>query len=518
MLRLKLNLKRGIFAVAAAVAVCSFLPIPAVKAEDTASADPNPYYTFNVDMRGGDRDNTLSGSKESIPIVVPNTTINFKLTAGDAATAEDSNHIPLKKGVMDGISPDYSASFKMSDYSQDELNALRTSKTKKWSDISSRVHTSDQTYKKEIKIDFSNVKFTEPGVYHYILTIEDQKKPSVEFDTSRHEPYIDIFVYVLQKDDGTLYTATTASGLRYRGNFNGEIVLPRKDGTEVGKPHDFSFYYGGRSITVDKGVAGNMGDKNEYFDYTAHFEDLDKNMIYRIDTSSAPGPKDSPNDEYFISDSDGKADVSMKLKHGDVLAFNYLPRHAAYKISEKSANGYETLLEDGAYKSAKDAVANINHYNDEEFRKGYDEYILYSSHPNTDPNVKKIKIGEKTVEKTIYATVDGVRTSRTASVNEPVYMVGSYNSDNSITGIAGVKDGKDAGTNLLNSGDSNLQYIVYESSYPSPADRLHYINVRNGVLPTGIVLNNLPAIFGILSITLMAVIIFLTRKKPAKKK
>ena len=97
-------------------------------------------------------------------------------------------------------------------------------------------------------------------------------------------------------------------------------------------------------------------------------------------------------------------------------------------------------------------------------------------------------------------------------------MVGSYNSDNSITGIAGVKDGKDAGTNLLNSGDSNLQYIVvYESSYPSPADRLHYINVRNGILPTGIVLNNLPAIFGILSIALMAVIVFLTRKKPAKK-
>ena len=170
--------------------------------------------------------------------------------------------------------------------------------------------------------------------------------------------------------------AATTSALRYRGNiwngFHEEIVLPKKDGTEVGKSYDFSFRYGGRCITVDKGVAGNMGDKNEYFDYTAHFEGLDKNMIYRIDTSS----KDSPNDEYFISDSDGKADVSMKLKHGDVLAFNYLPRHAAYKISEKSANGYETLLENGAYESAKDAVANINHYNDEEFRKGYDEYIV----------------------------------------------------------------------------------------------------------------------------------------------
>ena len=286
--------------------------------------------------------------------------------------------------------------------------------------------------------------------------------------------------------------------------FNGYDGAPLKDNNnnQVSKTGDISFSYAGTGFSVDKGVAGNMGDKNEYFTFNVDLKNLDKNMIYRIVTKAEKDTDPNPSDEYFISDSSGNANVKIKLKNGDQTIFPFLPVGTTYTIREEKKGGYDALIGtgrekavDAIYKSLDGDRIGIKHHKLQPSE--YNEvYGFYDPSWNLS-NIKKIKLSQKEKSFDIYETNDsGEGYTKTATETETYnkYIVGSYNENNEVGGT--VK-------------------TLYTTSYPY--QDFHYINVRNGVLPTGIVLNNLPAIFGILSVTLMAAIIFLTRKKPSKK-
>lgn len=467
------------------------------------SSEPGPTCTFSVKYSCG-----YDGKDYKAPFaeVLPDLSVDFDLAAGEAVAASRDDQLPLKEGIMNGIEKThYNVSFRSSDYSASDLEKLRTQQSqKKWADISSHVNTSDSDQTKKLSIDFSKVKFPSPGIYHYVLSAtptspenitsrkknDSAKKGAIIGETNEK---FHIFVYVMQNDDNSL-------SVNAFNAYFGEPPLKDNSNGNVSKTGGISFSYAGTGFSVDKGVAGNMGDKNEYFTFNVSLKNLDKNMIYRINTKAEKGTDPNPNDEYFISDSSGTANVKIKLKNGDEAIFPYLPVGATYTIREEQKDGYDALIGTGGknavdaiYTSVKDHPSGLEHHPSD---LEYNEVYGYC-----DPswsNVKKIKLSQKEKPIQIYGTDDsGKEYTKTVTEIHNKYIFGSYNENNEVGGAI---------TNLYTT--SNSLGIDHT---------LHYINVRNGVLPTGIVLNNLPAIFGILSIALMAVIIFLTRKKPAKK-
>ena len=473
------------------------------------SSETGSTYTLDVkylcEYSGRDED---SGNdyNPSFAEVLPDFSVNFDLAAGEAVAAGSDSQLPLKQGIMDGIEKThYNVSFRSSDYSASDLEKLRTQQSqKKWADISSHVNTSDDDQTKKLSIDFSKVKFPSPGIYHYVLSatptssenitsVKNIKHPGKGAIIGETDKKLHIFVYVIQNDDNSL-------SVKALNSYGGESPYKNNDNGQISKTGYISFAYAGTGFSVDKGVAGNMGDKTEYFTFNVSLKNLDKNMIYRINTKAKKGTDPNPNDEYFISDSNGSAAVKIKLKNGDEAIFPYLPVGATYTIREEKKGEYDTLIGTGG-ENAVDAIYTSvdDHLTGLEYHPSNLEYNeVYGYCDPSWSNVKKIKLSHKEQPLQIYGTDDsGKEYTKTVTETHNKYIFGSYNENNEVGGAI---------TNLYTT--SNSLGIDHT---------LHYINVRNGVLPTGIVLNNLPAIFGILSITLMAAIIFLTRKKPAKK-
>ena len=170
----------------------------------------------------------------------PNTAFSFTIEKGGASTFEGA---VVSAGIAGGLTLDTANDFSFAP--GDEVSA---------------------SYTKTGKIKVDATKFTEPGVYHYLVTETLGTYDGITYDvTPRH-----VYVYVVNGTDGYEVEAVKVvkDGATDKAD-DLKIVNIYGDGTPDDDIHDF---------IIKKTVTGNQGNKNKEFSFTVTIngDDTDK--------------------------------------------------------------------------------------------------------------------------------------------------------------------------------------------------------------------------------------------------
>ena len=192
--------------------------------------------------------------------------------------------------------------------------------------------TAEQT----VTVSFTNVNFTEPGVYRYIITeTKNQQYGFIEYD-SKENRYLDVCIV----DDG--------NGALEVGNYvlHETAVAPNSKGTATdAKSTGYTNKYLNQDLTISKTVSGNQASRDKYFKFDVTVENLTAGNICSVDTSHADGTVGSnaatldayegeTNATSITADASGKATATFYLQHGQSIVIKGLAKGASYTVVE----------------------------------------------------------------------------------------------------------------------------------------------------------------------------------------
>lgn len=156
--------------------------------------------------------------------------------------------------------------------------------------------------------------YTSVGIYTYTFNEVNRGTAGV---TYRSEP-ITLKVTVLQGENGLIRVPAIHAE------------------TEDGKIDSFDNTYSAGSLTVEKIVTGNMGDRQKDFEVKVTFkapvgDTVKSNITYGGDQTITPEEWD-----------EGTATATITLKHGDDVTFSNIPYGVEYTVVESNYDGYTT--------------------------------------------------------------------------------------------------------------------------------------------------------------------------------
>ena len=249
----------------------------------------------------------------------------------------------------------------------------------------------DETYyaEKEVELNFSNCRFTEPGVYRYILTetkTETSANTGITNDTDATRT-LDVYV-----EDASYYTKTTTGGndiytynkkLRIagyvmyvgtqqggpkKGDATAGTAFKAEDGTTQLTPNTlevenakksvgFKNTYETEDLTFSKTVTGNQGSKDKYFAFTVKIENAVAGTVYNVsyaddsnanttDGNASAMISANPNvattcissgvtqPNTITIGNNGSAEQRFYLQHGQKIAIRGLAKGTKYTITE----------------------------------------------------------------------------------------------------------------------------------------------------------------------------------------
>lgn len=116
--------------------------------------------------------------------------------------------------------------------------------------------------------------------------------------------------------------------------------------------------YDTKDLTVTKHVAGNMGSRSRYFEFTVDLKGLLPNTQYKTDLSNAKTGSGHLNPSVFRSDESGNASVTLYMKDSQSIILKDLAYGTSYTVAETPAGGYTTTSENasGTLKADTEAV------------------------------------------------------------------------------------------------------------------------------------------------------------------
>ena len=204
----------------------------------------------------------------------------------------------------------------------------------------------DHKVTNSLTVDWSNVEFYQPGVYYWTVTKTKDASllPTEQQDklTNNYGNTI-LIVYVLE-NNGYLSVQSAQIGLKL-------------DETSITKITEMDDLYEPvpKNLTITKTVTGNLGSKDQYFEFkinltlpanvTAQGYDTDGDFDNTATVQASPyyktGDSVSQPGSYKRLHSGVNNEFSVWLKHGQSFVLKGLPVGTSYKISE-SADGYTT--------------------------------------------------------------------------------------------------------------------------------------------------------------------------------
>ena len=244
---------------------------------------------------------------------VPNVTYTYTITAGSAIGAT-ANSPEVKAGV--GTPAISSVTYTKGDtVTQNEVT-------------------------KNVTITFPEGTFTAPGIYRYVITESANTNTDIA-DVDGNTRYMDVYV-VNDSDGGYKIDATVFTETAVTPTFDKETKQP----TYGGKNEEITDAYTTYELSLDKVVEGNMGNKDQLFDFT-------------IDFSGPANTSFTLGDQQINLDGNGTGSVSLKLADGTAIAeLTGIPSTVTYTVTEKlsSSEGYDTSF---AVKRGTGASQNI---------------------------------------------------------------------------------------------------------------------------------------------------------------
>ena len=211
-------------------------------------------------------------------------------------------------------------------------------------------------------VDFTDVKFTEPGVYRYVITESASTENGITNDADSTR-YLDVYVF----DDSTeTETKLKIAGYVLHANA-GDVLANEEFGNAAGtgelgdvssdyKSQGFTNVYSTFDLTFGKTVTGTQASRDKYFKFTVTIEgavagtkyvvslDDDNNDAttdgYRADSQV---PNNAATDTTYVGKtnvtelivgSDGTVTKDFYLQHGQKIAIRGLAAGTKYTIEE----------------------------------------------------------------------------------------------------------------------------------------------------------------------------------------
>ncbi len=258
---------------------------------------------------------------------VPNATFSYTIVAGTAIAAS-GNRPEVKAGIEANNIVISSTEFKAGDttYTVGEGVVAGLSANQKFA-------------KNTATVDFSNVTFTEPGIYRYVIT---EKAITGEQGITKDDNSLYLDAYVTSDDDGSLTVS------RYILHKSDSILDKNQQEYSVDeKTTGFVNHYDTKDLSLEKQVTGNQGDRSKKFSFTVEISDADPQTKYTVAASMSEALPVA--DRILTTDDNGAVSKTFELRDDESVIIYGLTAETKYSITETdySALGYETTNNKG---------------------------------------------------------------------------------------------------------------------------------------------------------------------------
>lgn len=399
---------------------------------------------------------------------VPNIAFDFEAAPIDAVIPATADTLEVQPGPAnikfihestDSVTVDSTDPKKASvAFSNSDPATAESGKGTKTAKFSTPDELTDEKFAaKTMTLDLSDVEFTEPGVYRYVITEEEATGLAGLMNDPVNVRYLDIYVKDVAGDlviDGSfLHTGDAAP----------KKTVDSTD-TENGKSTGFSNSYETDNLIFSKAVSGNQGSKDKYFKFTVKLTNADGASINAADEFTVSGNWDKAPVTNFGTDY-----TTAEMTAANATNLTYYPATATseemYTLTYAQLSaGYDFYLRSGDVIQIKGIPSKLGYV----VTESYEDYA-----PSVDMSAgTDTKTGDS-------ATADG-------------------------TAIAGVND------------TAAKTFSVTDTFLKANA-RADFTNTREGAVPTGVIVAvAVPAVLSIAAFAGVVTIIIKRKKEDAE--
>ena len=346
----------GAIALASAMTMSMGTPVFALNLPDF----PNAYST----EIGGEKTTTFDKYLVmDAQAEVPNASFTYAVTAG---TAKAYDVAGKKFAVLAGVDADKvtmagvgtktanTITYKQGDATLNDANAL----------VKDYDNATEKYAKKTATLDFSACRFTEPGIYRYIVTESGTNQGVTnDADTTR---VVDVYV-----NDASDNAEGRTVSIDYKLEIAGYVLHSNADdapdvslgenngstGSYVGtKSQGFTNSYDTSDIFIAKHVSGNQASRDKYFEFTVNITDAVPGTVYDVDLSDADATtktnaatitanEGKTNPATLTVGADGTVTQKFYLAHNQSIVIQGVAKDSKYKVTE-NAEDYKSTPAD----------------------------------------------------------------------------------------------------------------------------------------------------------------------------
>lgn len=277
---------------------------------------------------------------------VPNASFTYAVTAG---TAKVYNVADKKFEILAGVDAD---KVTMAGVGSKTANTIAYSQ----GDGSDTHDTTKDNYVKDLAqgkkyalktatLDFSNVLFTEPGIYRYIITESGTNKAVTnDKDATR---VVDVYVNDASDADGKKLSIdgyvlhSSESDITAGDNFGSTNTNPD------GKSQGFTNEYDTSDLTFKKEVSGNQASHDKYFKFTVTIKDAVPGTVYNVNRLNAEETSKSnaatitenagkTNPDKLTVGTNGTVTEEFYLQHGQEITIQGIAKDSHYSVTENA--------------------------------------------------------------------------------------------------------------------------------------------------------------------------------------
>ncbi|MCH3960696.1 MAG: hypothetical protein LKF53_05255 [Solobacterium sp.] len=286
---------------------------------------------------------------------VPNTTFSFSIKAGTGTTNGTgvvyAGNAPLRVSGTPTIGTAKFTTASVTSKNDTTYNTVNLEDGQKYATA-------------KVKVDFSSVDFSEPGVYRYLVSEVNPNKAYITADT--RQLILDVYVSSNDTNDKlevtnyVLHTDPT------------DTVYGTGAFTSASKVDGFVNTYKTNTLTIVKSISGNQARTDEYFDFNISISNAVAGTIYKVSpvSESYVTPTGKQNTTSMVAGTNGTASGKVWMKAGDSFIIEGLANGTAYTVGENTetlnSTGYESTLasavgdnQNGAAALAMDATTKL---------------------------------------------------------------------------------------------------------------------------------------------------------------
>lgn len=341
-------------------------------------------------LAAGNYDATISGTKTTTfdkylvmdaQAEVPNASFTYAVTAG---TAKAYDVAGKKFEILAGVDADQvtmagvgstaanTITYSQGDATLQDENAL----------VKDYDKATEKYAKKTATLDFSACKFTEPGIYRYIVT-ESGTNQGVTNDADATRV---VDVYVNDVSGSTGYKLTIAGYVLHSNADDApDVSLGENNGSAgayVGtKSQGFTNSYDTSDLSIKKEVSGNQASRDKYFEFTVNITDAVPGTVYDVDLTKADATTQSnaatitanenkTNPATLTVGEDGTVTQKFYLAHGQEIKIQGIAKDSKYEVTE-NAEDYKSTPADAISDEANKGDAPSGTVASEDIHTGY---------------------------------------------------------------------------------------------------------------------------------------------------